>query len=117
MTLAINHLGPFALTCLLLDRLLSTPGSRIVTVSSLAHRRGVMHFEDLHLEQHYQPAEAYAQSKLANLLFTHELHSRLTAAGSGTLALAAHPGNARTMLWLTSSLLERVLRGQFLGVI
>jgi NAD(P)-dependent dehydrogenase (short-subunit alcohol dehydrogenase family) len=109
LTLATNHLGHFALTGLLLDRLLATPGSRIVTVSSLAHRRGVIHFEDLHSEQRYQPSEAYAQSKLANLLFTHELHSRLATSGFGTLALAAHPGNARTNLWRTSSFLERVL--------
>lgn len=109
LTLATNHLGHFALTGLVLDRLLATPDSRIVTVSSLAHRRGVMHFDDLHLERSYRPAEAYAQSKLANLLFTHELQFRLTAAGSGTLALAAHPGNARTGLWRTSALLERVL--------
>ena len=117
LTLAINHLGPFALTGLLLDRLLSTPDSRIVTVSSVAHRRGVMHFEDLHFEQRPQPSEAYAQSKLANLLFTHELHSRLVAADSRTLALAAHPGNARTALWRTSSLLERVLISQKLRLL
>jgi NAD(P)-dependent dehydrogenase (short-subunit alcohol dehydrogenase family) len=109
LTLATNHLGHFALTGLVLDRLVVTSGSRIVTVSSLAHRRGVMHFDDLHFEQRYRPSEAYAQSKLANLLFTHELQSRLAAAGLGTLALAAHPGNARTDLWRTSSLLERVL--------
>jgi NAD(P)-dependent dehydrogenase (short-subunit alcohol dehydrogenase family) len=68
-----------------------------------------MHFDDLHFEQRYRPFEAYAQSKLANLLFTHELQSRLAAAGLETLAVAAHPGNARTDLWRTSSLLERVL--------
>ena len=109
LTLATNHLGHFALTGLVLDRLLATPGSRIVTVSSLAHRRGVMHFDDLHFEKGYQPAEAYAQSKLANLLFTYELQARLAATGQATLALAAHPGNARTNLWRTSSLLEQIL--------
>jgi NAD(P)-dependent dehydrogenase (short-subunit alcohol dehydrogenase family) len=109
VTLATNHLGHFALTGLLLDRLLASAGSRIVTVSSVAHRRGVMHFGDLQSEHRYKPADAYGQSKLANLLFTNELQTRLEAAGAGTIALAAHPGNARTDLWRTSSRLERVL--------
>jgi NAD(P)-dependent dehydrogenase (short-subunit alcohol dehydrogenase family) len=109
LTLATNHLGHFALTGLLLDRLLTTGGSRIVTVSSLAHRRGVMRFDDLHGEQRYEPAAAYDESKLANLLFTNELHARLEAAGAPTIALAVHPGNVRTDLWRTSSRLERVL--------
>jgi NAD(P)-dependent dehydrogenase (short-subunit alcohol dehydrogenase family) len=109
LTLATNHLGHFALTGLLLDRLLATAGSRIVTVSSIAHRRGVMHFGDLQSEHRYKPADAYGQSKLANLLFTYELQARLEAAGAGTTALGAHPGNARTDLWRTSSRLERVL--------
>jgi NAD(P)-dependent dehydrogenase (short-subunit alcohol dehydrogenase family) len=109
LTLAINHLGHFALTGLLLDRLLATAGSRIVTVSSLAHRRGVVRFDDLHSERRYDPADAYAQSKLANLLFTYQLQARLEAAGARTTALAAHPGNARTGLWRTSSRLERAL--------
>jgi len=109
LTLATNHLGHFALTGLLLDRLLATAGSRIVTVSSVAHRRGLMHFGDLQSEHRYKPADAYGQSKLANLLFTNELQARLEAAGAGTIALAAHPGNARTDLWRTSSRLERVL--------
>jgi NAD(P)-dependent dehydrogenase (short-subunit alcohol dehydrogenase family) len=109
LTLATNHLGHFALTGLLLERLLATAGSRIVTVSSIAHRRGVMHFDDLQSEHRYKPADAYGQSKLANLLFTYELQVRLHAAGAGTMALAAHPGNARTDLWRTSSRLERML--------
>jgi NAD(P)-dependent dehydrogenase (short-subunit alcohol dehydrogenase family) len=109
LTLASNHLGHFALTGLVLDRLLATPGSRIVTVSSVAHRRGVMHFDDLQSERSYEPSDAYAQSKLANLLFTYELNRRLEAAGADTISLAAHPGNARTALWRTSSGLERAL--------
>jgi NAD(P)-dependent dehydrogenase (short-subunit alcohol dehydrogenase family) len=109
LTLATNHLGTFALTGLLLDRLLATPGSRIVTVSSIAHRRGAMHFDDLQSERSYDPSDAYAASKLANLLFTYELQTRLEAAGAHTNALAAHPGNARTDLWRTSAVLERVL--------
>ena len=100
-TLATNHLGPFALTGLLLGRLLDTPGSRVVTVSSFGHRMGTgaMRFDDLQSERGYQPWPAYYQSKLANLLFTYELQARLAASGAGTIALAAHPGNARTDLW------------------
>jgi NAD(P)-dependent dehydrogenase (short-subunit alcohol dehydrogenase family) len=109
LTLATNHLGHFALTGLLLERLLATAGSRIVTVSSIAHRRGVMQFDDLQSEHRYRPGDAYGQSKLANLLFTYELQARLEAAGRRTIALAAHPGNARTELWRTSSRVERVL--------
>jgi NAD(P)-dependent dehydrogenase (short-subunit alcohol dehydrogenase family) len=109
LTLATNHLGHFALTGLVLDRLLATPGSRIVTVSSIAHRRGVIDFDDLQSERRYDPSDAYAQSKLANLLFTYQLHARLQTAGARTIALAAHPGNARTGLWQTSSRLERAL--------
>jgi NAD(P)-dependent dehydrogenase (short-subunit alcohol dehydrogenase family) len=109
LTLATNHLGHFALTALLLERLLATAGSRIVTVSSIAHRRGVIHFDDLQSERRYKPGDAYSRSKLANLLFTYELQARLEAAGAHTIALAAHPGNARTELWRTSSRAERVL--------
>jgi NAD(P)-dependent dehydrogenase (short-subunit alcohol dehydrogenase family) len=99
LTLAINHLGHFALTGLLLGPLLETPGSRVVTVSSNGHRPGVIQFDDLQLEHRYRPWPAYYRSKLANLLFTYELQARLAAAGAGTIALAAHPGNARTDLW------------------
>src|SRR6202167_5222242 len=66
LTLATNHLGPFALTGLLLDRLAA--GARIVTVSSIAHLDGVVDFGDLQAERHYDPARVYSQSKLANLL-------------------------------------------------
>jgi NAD(P)-dependent dehydrogenase (short-subunit alcohol dehydrogenase family) len=94
----VNHLGHFALTGLLLDRLNGTPGARVVTVSSNTHRQGSMNFADLNSEQAYAPVGAYAQSKLANLLFTYELQRRLTAAGVGTLAVAAHPGWTRSNL-------------------
>jgi NAD(P)-dependent dehydrogenase (short-subunit alcohol dehydrogenase family) len=111
-TLATNHLGHFALTGLLLGRMLDTPGSRVVTVSSNGHRmgEGVMHFEDLQLERGYQPWPAYYRSKLANLLFTYELERRLTGAGADTMALAAHPGNARTDLWRHSRLDQALYR-------
>jgi NAD(P)-dependent dehydrogenase (short-subunit alcohol dehydrogenase family) len=96
LTLATNHLGHFALTGLLLDTLLATPGSRVVTVSSIGHRRGVLDTGDPQALRGFKPQTAYFQSKLANLLFTYELQRRLEAAGAGTVALAAHPGNART---------------------
>jgi NAD(P)-dependent dehydrogenase (short-subunit alcohol dehydrogenase family) len=109
LTLATNHLGPFALTGLLLDLLLATSGSRIVTISSVAHKRRVIRFDDLQSETSYNASAAYGQSKLANLLFTYELNDRLEATAPSTIALAAHPGNARTSLWKTSSRLERAL--------
>ena len=93
-----NHLGHFAFSGLLMDRLLATPGSRIVTMSSSAHRLGRIDFEDLHFEGGYRAWAAYGQSKLANLLFAYELQRSLGAMGSSTLSLAAHPGWARTEL-------------------
>jgi NAD(P)-dependent dehydrogenase (short-subunit alcohol dehydrogenase family) len=109
VTFATNHLGHFALTGLLLGPLLETPDSRIVTVSSVGHRDGVMHFDDLQFSRGYNSGHAYWQSKLANLLFTYELSSRLQAAGAPTMALAAHPGVVGTELWRTSSRFERVM--------
>jgi NAD(P)-dependent dehydrogenase (short-subunit alcohol dehydrogenase family) len=109
LTLATNHLGHFALTGLLLDRLLETPGSRIVTVSSEGHTGGVMNFDDLQSEHGYRPAAAYYQSKLANLLFTYELDRRLTAAGANTIALACHPGIVLTDLYRTRAAWQRAL--------
>ncbi|NOP99089.1 MULTISPECIES: SDR family NAD(P)-dependent oxidoreductase [Mycolicibacterium] len=92
-----NHLGHFALTGLLLDRLLPTVGSRIVTVSSIGHRFAPgIRFEDLQWERRYNRLQAYGQSKLANLLFTYELQRRLI--GQHTTALAAHPGGSDTEL-------------------
>lgn len=93
-----NHLGHFALTGLLLDRLLPTPGSRVVTVSSVGHRiRAAIHFDDLQWERSYSRVGAYGQSKLANLLFTYELQRRLAPRGT-TIAAAAHPGGSNTEL-------------------
>ncbi len=94
----INHLGHFALTGLLMGSLLAKPGSRIVTVSSNGHRAGRMNFADLQSARHYQRFAAYGRSKLANLMFTYELQRRLAAARAQTIALAAHPGTARTDL-------------------
>lgn len=98
MQLATNHLGHFALTGHLLAMLLATPQSRVVNVSSLAHKMGRINFDDLQSERHYRAWRAYGQSKLANLLFTFELQRRLTAAGSATIAVAAHPGISDTNL-------------------
>jgi NAD(P)-dependent dehydrogenase (short-subunit alcohol dehydrogenase family) len=91
-----NHLGHFALTGRLLDRLLATPGSRVVTVSSMGHRAGRIRFDDLQSERRYRRLSAYGQSKLANLLFTYELQRRL--AGTNTVAVAAHPGGSSSEL-------------------
>jgi NAD(P)-dependent dehydrogenase (short-subunit alcohol dehydrogenase family) len=96
LTLATNHLGPFAFTGLVLDRLLPVPGSRIVTVTSIGHRRGIVNFDDLHFARGYRFQPAYFQAKLANLMFTYELQRRLTTADLPTVAVAAHTGNART---------------------
>jgi NAD(P)-dependent dehydrogenase (short-subunit alcohol dehydrogenase family) len=93
-----NHLGHFAFTGLVLGLLLDVPGSRVVTVSSQGHRAGRINFDDLQSERRYSRFRAYGQSKLANLLFTFELQRRLAAAGAPTIALAAHPGGARTHL-------------------
>lgn len=109
LTFAVNHLGHFALTGLLLEPLLASPGSRVVTVSSVAHRRGRCDLETLESDEGYKQGRAYDRSKLANLLFAYELQRRLNEAGVETISLAAHPGIARTELWRTSSRLERVL--------
>ena len=97
--LGVNHLGPFALTGLLLPSLLRGSGTRVVTVSSNNHRNGQIQFGDLQSEGRYRPAAAYAQSKLANLLFSYELQRRLATAGAPAMATAAHPGLSRTKLF------------------
>ena len=97
--MGVNHLGPFALTLRLLPRLDATPGSRVVSMSSMAARLGHVDLADLLWERRpYDRWQAYFQSKLANLLFTFELERRLRAAGASPAALAAHPGGARTSL-------------------
>lgn len=94
-----NHLGHFALTGLLLDRLRETPGARVVTVSSMAHGAGRLDFSDLQWERRrYRAWRAYGDSKLANLLFTRELQRRLALSGADVRAVAAHPGWTRTEL-------------------
>jgi NAD(P)-dependent dehydrogenase (short-subunit alcohol dehydrogenase family) len=93
-TFALNHLASFLLTNLLLDRLQQSPTARVVTVSSNAHRTGGIAFDDLQGERSYSGAQAYSQSKLANVLFTYELARRLQ--GTSVTANALHPGVVRT---------------------
>jgi NAD(P)-dependent dehydrogenase (short-subunit alcohol dehydrogenase family) len=114
----INHLGHFALTGLLLDRMLPVAGSRVVTVSSTGHRiRARIHFEDLRFDRGYSRFAAYGQAKLANLMFTYELQRRLAARGT-TIAVAAHPGASSTELARNSPAWLRALNtvfGRFLA--
>jgi NAD(P)-dependent dehydrogenase (short-subunit alcohol dehydrogenase family) len=93
-----NHLGHFALTGLLLPRLLAAEAARVVTVSSGAHRFGRIMFDDLQGERSYFNWRWYGQSKLANLMFTFELQRRASEAGAALKSLAVHPGYARTNL-------------------
>lgn len=110
LQLGTNHLGHFAFTGLLLDMLLPVEGSRVVTVSSTAHRGPArINFDDLNSEKSYGGVAAYRQSKLANLMFTYELQRRLSGKGK-TIAVAAHPGASSTGLMRNS---PAILRGLF----
>lgn len=120
-----NHLGHFAFTGLLLDRMLPVEGSRIVTVSSIGHRiRADIHFDDLQWERSYSRVAAYGQAKLANLLFTYELQRRLAPHGT-TIAAAAHPGGSRTeltrnlppLLARVTPLIEPLFQGADMGAL
>ena len=97
MTFAVNHLAPFLLTGLLLDRLKECAPSRVVTVASGAHRRAEIDFDDLQNESDYSPFDAYSRSKLANVYFTYELARRLE--GTGVTANCLHPGVVSTALF------------------
>jgi NAD(P)-dependent dehydrogenase (short-subunit alcohol dehydrogenase family) len=114
MQFGTNHLGHFALTGLLLDRLLARPGARVVTVSSAVAQVGRVRFDDLQGLRKYGKWSAYAQSKLANQLFTLELDRRASRAGVDLVSVAAHPGYAATNLQAVgpqmsgSSLMERM---------
>jgi retinol dehydrogenase-14 len=93
-TFALNHLAPFLLTSLLLERLTASAPARIVTVSSAAQSMGKIAFDDLMGDRTYSGQDAYNQSKLANVMFTYELSRRL--AGTGVTATAVHPGMTST---------------------
>lgn len=98
LQLGTNHLGHFALTGRLLDKLLAADAARVVSVASLAHRQGKMDFDDLNWEHSYSRWGAYGRSKLANLLFTFELDRRLRERKVAALAVACHPGYSATNL-------------------
>jgi NAD(P)-dependent dehydrogenase (short-subunit alcohol dehydrogenase family) len=104
-----NHLGHFALSNLLLDRVLAAPDSRVVTVSSVGHRfaRNGIRFDDLQWDRDYSRVGAYGQAKLANLMFTYELQRRLQ--GTTTIAVAAHPGGSNTELARNTPIAVRAL--------
>jgi NAD(P)-dependent dehydrogenase (short-subunit alcohol dehydrogenase family) len=101
-----NHLGHFALTGWLLPILLNTPNSRVVTVSSMAHRQGKVAFDNLNAEHGYSAIRSYGLSKLANLLFTYELDRQLQTRGLSCMAVACHPGWTATNLQANSKILE-----------
>jgi NAD(P)-dependent dehydrogenase (short-subunit alcohol dehydrogenase family) len=108
-----NHLGHFALTALLYDYLEKTKGSRIVNVSSVAHRSGNIDFENFMFEKEgtYNRSQSYSNSKIANLLFTYELDRRLKNADSTTTAVASHPGLSST------NLANHMMGGKVIGAI
>ncbi len=108
-----NHFGHFALTGLLFNHLKNTPSSRIVNVSSMAHKQGKMDFSNLLFENGvgYSPIKSYGRSKLANLLFTYELQRRMAASAIKSIAVAAHPGVSNTNLarYLEDKLIFKIL--------
>ena len=98
-----NHLSHFALTAQLLPLLRKAPDARVVTVSSVANRAGAINFDDLQSETSYSPSKAYAQAKLANLMFAFELQRQSEKHGWGITSLASHPGVSRTNLLITGA--------------
>ncbi len=106
-TFAVNHLGYFLLTHLLLDLLVKSAPARIVTVASVAHRRGTLDFDDLSFERGYSLLRAYSRSKLANVLFAAELARRLE--GTGVTSNSLHPGSVDTNIWTGAPLWAKPL--------
>jgi retinol dehydrogenase-14 len=96
-TFAVNHLGYFLLTNLLLELLVRSAPARVVSVASVGHRQGTLDFDDLGFERGYSIMRAYARSKLANVLFSAELARRL--AGTGVTSNSVHPGSVDTNIW------------------
>ena len=98
-----NHIGHFALTAQLLPLLRKSPDARVVTVSSIANREGIINFDDLQSKSSYAPGKAYSQAKLANLMFALELQRQSEKHGWGIVSMAAHPGVSRTNLLITGA--------------
>lgn len=96
--LATNFIGHFALTGLLMQLLMNTPNSRVITLSSLSYKWASINFDDLHFKRGYNKKKAYGQSKRACLVFAYELNRRLSASSVRTISLAAHPGLSKTNL-------------------
>ncbi|MDA8196385.1 MAG: oxidoreductase [Actinomycetota bacterium] len=115
---ATNHLGHFVLTAALID-LVAEANGRVITISSIAAKRGKIDFDNLNGEQSYSPWGSYSQSKLANLLFAIELDRRLKAANSSAISLSAHPGYSSTSLTSTGQKMAnaRALAPKFLEAI
>ena len=121
----VNHLGHFALTGLLLPLLSATPGSRIVTVSSIAARKAKINFDNLDGSKGYNPMTFYRQSKLSNLLFAIELQNRLQGARNSLISIACHPGISATNLvsrgsgkeagWLVKQLMKLFIQSAEMG--
>jgi NAD(P)-dependent dehydrogenase (short-subunit alcohol dehydrogenase family) len=99
-TFLVNHLAPFLLTNLLIDKIQYSQPARIINVSSEAHKYGTLNFDDLEFEQGYAGMKAYARSKLANILFTYELARRMP--GKEITVNALHPGHVATDIWKTN---------------
>lgn len=106
MQLGTNHLGHFAFTALLIDKVIGTPSARIISVSSGAHKAGRINFADLHKTKRYSKWGSYCQSKLANLLFCYELARYLQRRKVDTISVACHPGYANTNLQMVGPELE-----------
>jgi len=112
--IGVNHLGHFLLTGLLIDLLKQSPGSRVVSLSSIAHRNGKIRFDDLHFKKNYNAQNAYSQSKLACLMFAYELERRLEENRYDVISVAAHPGVAMTnLMQYLPSFMQKT--GKFLG--
>lgn len=109
-----NHFGHFALTGQLFELIKNTPSSRVVNVSSMAHKQGKMDFENLLFDggKDYSPIKSYGRSKLMNLLFTYELQRKLETTGINSIAVAAHPGVSNTNLarFLEDKLIFKILK-------
>lgn len=114
---ATNHLGHFLLTSLLIGMMPDTAESRVVSLSSVAHKKAQIHFDDINCEAQTKWDAPYAQSKLACLMFADELHRRLNVAGKKVVSVSAHPGGTDSGLFQSMSpILMGILRYTFVPV-